>query len=99
MTTKVKDIKLNVVYSSIFISYEITPTTWPTTFVHSKDVRICSHFDLLTKAWRQLPSLRKITLCRLYVKIMIDKLNSFFYDASIAVMLDQDNIVLFNYWY
>ena len=88
MITKVNDIKSNMLYSPTFISYEISSTTRPTIFVHSNDVRISSHFDLLTKAWKQLPSLLKMTLCLLYVKVMIDKINSFFYDACITVMLD-----------
>ena len=52
MITKVNDIKSNMLYSSTFISYEISPTTRPTIVVHSNDVRISSHFELLTKAWK-----------------------------------------------
>ena len=40
-----KDIKSKVLYSSAFTSYEVTPNKRPTTFVHSKDVLIGSHFD------------------------------------------------------
>ena len=59
--------------------------------------KLVINHQLLSKNQRLGETYRNIKLCRLYVKVMIDKLNLFLYDASFAVMSDQDNIVLFNY--
>ena len=53
--------------------------------------------QLLSENQRLGETYRNINLSRLYVKVMIDKLNLFLYDPSFAVMSDQDNIVLLNY--